>query len=112
MHDTSIVHTTSYARTLQNQVWAYNSILEYFKDHGEYDKYAPSLYGRILYDYQRMALDSSLHSEFCEIYPDKKHYIWSSGAINFKLKVIMWRLTHHLSFVTFLICYVRKFLKR
>ena len=111
MQDTSIVHSTSHNRTLQNQTWAYNSILEYFKDNGVYDKYAPSLYGRILFDYQRMVLDPSMHSEFCEIYPDKKNYIWKSTTINLKLKIMMWCLTHHMSFLTYLLCLARNLTK-
>ena len=111
MQEESIVHTTAHSRTIQDQVWAYNSILDYFKSHGVYEMYAPSLYDRILYDYQRLALDAEKHSKFCEIYPDKKYYILHSTTINFKLKVLMWCITHHLSFIAYVWCGVRNFLK-
>ena len=112
MQELSIVHTTTQERTLKDQRWAYESILQYFKDNGVYEQYAPSLYGRILHDYQRLVLDSSLHSEFCKIYPEKKNYIWSCTTINFKLKLIMWCLTHNLSFLTMIFCKVRNLLKK
>lgn len=112
MQDYSIVHTTTHNRTLLDQAWAYNSILNYFKDNDVYEFYAPSLYGRILHDYQRMALDSSLHKEFCRIYPEKKHFIWQCTTINLKLKIIMWCITHNMSFVAFIYCYIRKLYKK
>lgn len=112
MQDNSIVHSTDHNRTIQNQTWAYNSILQYFKDNGVYDKYAPALYARILHDYQRMVLDPSQHQEFLKIYPDKKNYIWKSTTINLKLKIMMWCLTHHMSFLTYVLCVVRNGLKR
>lgn len=112
MQELSIVHTTMHERTLKDQRWAYESILQYFKDNGVYELYAPSLYGRILHDYQRFVLDPSLHSEFCKIYPEKKNYIWDCTTINFKLKLMMWCLTHNLSFLTMIFCKVRNLLKK
>lgn len=111
MQDYSIVHTTVHNRILQDQTWAYNSIINYFKDNGVYEVYAPSLYGRILHDYQRMALDPSLHKEFCGIYPEKKHFIWQSSTINFKLKIIMWCLTHNMSLIAYVYCHIRNLYK-
>lgn len=112
MQEESIVHTNPHSRTIRNQEWAYNSILEYFKLNGVYRDYAPALYGRVLHDYQRMVLDVSLHEDFVTIYPDKKHFIWSCSSINLKLKVMMWCLTHHLSFITYLFVKARKLLNR
>lgn len=109
MQNSSIVHTTSHARTIDDQVLAYNSILQFFKENGVYHKYAPSLYDRVLFDYQRMVLDPSMHDTFCLIYPEKKHYIWQASTINFKLKLMMWCLTHRLSWITFVIVKVRLF---
>lgn len=111
MQNNSIVHTTTHYKTLHDQIWAYNSILNYFKDNGVYEIYAPSLYSRILHDYQRMVLEPSLHKEFRKIYPEKKHFIWQCTTINLKLKIIMWCLTHHMSFVTFIYCHTRKLYK-
>lgn len=111
MQDYSIVHTTGAKRILKDQIWAYNSILNWFKECGVYEKYAPSLYGRILYDCQRFVLDSSLHSEFIKIYPEKKRFIWRCTTINLKLKIVMWCLTHHLSFIASLFCWLRCLIK-
>ncbi len=112
MQGESIVHTNPHSRTIQNQEWAYNSILEYFIENGVYKDYAPALYGRILHDYQRMVLDISLHDDFSAIYPDKKYFIWKCSSINFKMKIMMWCLTHHLSFITYILVKVRKLLNR
>lgn len=111
MQDNSIVHSTNHQKVIENQIWAYNSVLDYFKDNDVYEVYAPSLYGRILHDYQRMVLDSSLHNEFRKIYPEKKHFIWKCTTINFKLKILMWCLTHHMSYIALIYCYIRKIYK-
>ena len=111
MHDSSIVHSTDYNYKIQNQIWAYSSILQYFKDNNVYDKYAPSLYGRILHDYQNMVLDRTYHENFTKIYPDKKYYIWKSSTINFKLKIMMWCLTHHMGWFTRLVVIMREWIK-
>lgn len=111
MQDNSIVHSIDHNRMIKNQTWAYNSILQYFKDNGVYDKYAPSLYARILHDYQRMVLDPSQHQEFLKIYPDKKNYIWKSTTINLKLKIMMWCLTHHMSYIVRVFCKLRQLVR-
>ena len=107
MQGSSIVHSIDQNRMIHNQTWAYNSILQFFKENGEYHKYASALYARILHDYQRMVLDSSQHVKFLNIYPDKKHYIWQSTTINLKLKIMMWCLTHNMSWLTYIVVKVR-----
>ena len=49
---------------------------------------------------QELVLDVNRHDEFLKIYPEGHNHIWDCPYINKKLKIMMWCLTHHLSWIT------------
>lgn len=99
--------TNEYAK-LDDFKWVYNDIISFFQNHQGGNKYIPALYSRILYSTQAMVLDVNKHSEFIALLPEKKKFIFLCGRIGVKMKIMMWCLTHHLSFVTYILCRLRK----
>ena len=57
---------------------------------------------------QELVLDKSTWKAFQEMVPEKKHYIWDCPYINRKLKMNMWCLTHHLSWISLMMLNLRK----
>ena len=84
------------------------ALSEQREEQGVYDDYRKSMCWRMLKATQELVLDKSNWKAFQEMVPQKKHYIWDCPYINRKLKMNMWCLTHHLSWISLLMLNLRK----
>ncbi len=103
----SVTHNLN-KRTERDEQWVYQDIIRFFKEWGVYDDYRKSMCWRMLKATQELVLDKSTWKTFQEMVPEKKHYIWDCPYINRKLKMNMWCLTHHLSWISLMMLNLRK----
>ena len=103
----SVMHNLN-KRTERDEQWVYQDIIRFFKEQGVYDDYRKRVCWRMLKATQELVLDKSTWKAFQEMVPEKKHYIWDCPYINRKLKMNMWCLTHHLSWISQLMLNLRK----
>ena len=103
----SVMHNLN-KRTERDEQWVYQDIIRFFKEKGVYDDYRKSMCWSMLKATQELVLDKSTWKTFQEMVPEKKHYIWDCPYINRKLKMNMWCLTHHLSWISLLMLNIRK----
>ena len=103
----SVMHNLN-KRTERDEQWVYQDIIRFFKEQGVYDDYRKSMCWRMLKATQELVLDKSTWKSFQEMVPEKKHYIWDCPYINRKLKMNMWCLTHHLSWISLMMLNLRK----
>lgn len=105
--EASVMHNLNKKTELDEQ-WVYQDIIRFFKEQGVYDDYRKSMCWRMLKATQELVLDKSTWKTFQEMVPEKKHYIWDCPYINRKLKMNMWCLTHHLSWISLMMLNIRK----
>ena len=103
----SVMHNLN-KKTERDEQWVYQDIIRFFKEQGVYKDYRKSMCWRMLKATQELVLDKSDWKAFQEMVPEKKHYIWDCPYINRKLKINMWCLTHHLSWISLLMLNLRK----
>ena len=103
----SVTHNLN-KKTEHDEQWVYQDIIRFFKEQGVYDDYRKSVCWRMLKATQELVLDKSTWKSFQEMVPEKKHYIWDCPYINRKLKMNMWCLTHHLSWISLMMLNLRK----
>ena len=103
----SIMHNLS-KRTERDEQWVYQDIIRFFKEQGVYEDYRKTMCWRMLKATQELVLARETWKDFCSMVAEKKHYIWDCPYINRKLKMNMWCLTHHLSWVSLLMLNLRK----
>ena len=103
----SVMHNLN-KKTEQDEQWVYQDIIRFFKEQGVYDDYRKSMCWSMLKATQELVLDKSTWKAFQEMVPEKKHYIWDCSYINRKLKMNMWCLTHHLSWISLMMLNLRK----
>ena len=103
----SVMHNLN-KKTERDEQWVYQDIIRFFKEQGVYKDYRKTMCWRMLKATQELVLDKSDWKAFQEMVPEKKHYIWDCPYINRKLKINMWCLTHHLSWVSLLMLNLRK----
>ena len=103
----SVMHNLN-KKTERDEQWVYQDIIRFFKEQGVYEDYRKTMCWRMLKATQELVLDKSDWKAFQEMVPEKKHYIWDCPYINRKLKMNMWCLTHHLSWVSLLMLNLRK----
>lgn len=103
----SVMHNLN-KRTEQDEQWVYQDIIRFFKEQGVYDDYQKSMCWRMLKATQELVLERETWNTFREMVPEKKHYIWDCPYINNKLKLNMWCLTHHLSWISGLLLILRR----
>ena len=104
----SVMHNLN-KKTERDEQWVYQDIIRFFKEQGVYKDYRKTMCWRMLKATQELVLDKSDWKAFQEMVPEKKHYIWDCPYINRKLKMNMWCLTHHLSWISLLMLNFRKF---
>lgn len=103
----SVMHNLN-KKTERDEQWVYQDIIRFFKEQGVYKDYRKTMCWRMLKATQELVLDKSDRKAFQEMVPEKKHYIWDCPYINRKLKMNMWCLTHHLSWISLLMLNLRK----
>lgn len=81
-------------------------IIDFFKKEGVYDDYAKTLNWRLLKSVQEFVLDKKTFDKFL-MFPDSYKYIWSCPYINVKIKIMMWSISHHMSFIAELLLFIR-----
>ena len=91
----------------RNVQWVFSDTIDMFKMKGEYDKYAEALSWRLLNSEKELVLDRGTYSIFLTTHPDSHKYIWSCPYLNFKTKIMMWSLSHHLLFVAEFFLFLR-----
>lgn len=107
-NEQSIIHTLN-PRTEKEEQIAYLETVAFFEKEGVMGHYQKQMGWRILKSKQELVLDVNRHEEFLKIYPESHNHIWDCPYINKKLKIMMWCLTHHLSWITYAMIYVRNF---
>lgn len=108
----SITHTITKEKKLHDEVWVYRQLFHLLKSIDKYSYYAPSIYWRILSIKQSLVLDVSKHDLFISFFPEKRKYIMSCQLISFKMKIMMWCLTHHLALITRLMIFANNKAKK
>lgn len=109
--ESSIIHNLD-KKTEADEQWVYADTIEFFKAYGVYDKYKESMAWRSLKASQELALDIRTFGKFRDYNPDKKDYIFTCPFIGKKLKIIMWCLSHNMSWLAWSIIRVRTILRR
>lgn len=106
----SLTHKSALECT-NDQRWVYLDTIQFFSNNDMYDKYARVLCWKLLVFLQDYALETQNFDKFLTIHPDKANYIWSCPSLNWRVKIIMWTLTHHLRFVAEVLVFSRSTLK-
>lgn len=98
INDGSAVHnySTTYYQKLR---WVNVDMMNFFELEGTYEKYAKTLSWRLLHGEQELVLNENTYDEFLSLPNDVFKHIWSCPKINFKIKIMMWALSHHMRFV-------------
>lgn len=110
-NESSVTHTLCLERKEADFDWVYDNLLKLLKSERKYDMFLPAIYHRLLYMMQAYILEGELE-KFRIRFPDKRTYIWTCPAINIKMKIMMWCVVNHLSYLTLMIVKVRRLLSR
>lgn len=73
--------------------------IDLFQKESVYNECAEALSWRLLKCKQDLVLDKNTYDKFLSMHPESHKYIWNCPYINLKIKIMMWSLSHHLSFV-------------
>lgn len=95
----SVMHSFN-ERAMHDEQKMYLDIIEWFKGRNELPQYIKEMSWRILKSKQELVLNTATYNDFLSISPESHDYIWSCPWLNFKLKLMMWCLVHHLGFIS------------
>lgn len=95
----SVMHCFN-ERVMRDEQKMYFDVIEWFKGRNEFQWYIKEMSWRILKSKRELVLSTDTYAEFLSIFPESHDYIWSCPWLNFKLKLMMWCLVHHLGFVS------------
>ena len=87
-------------KTMRSEQEMYKDVIDWFKRKGTFDNYRKEMSWRILKSKQELVLNTATYNDFLSISPESHDYIWSCPWLNFKLKLMMWCLVHHLGFIS------------
>lgn len=87
-------------KTMCSEQEMYEDVIDWFKRKGAFDSYRKEMSWRILKSKQELVLNTATYNDFLSIFPESHDYIWSCPWLNFKLKLMMWCLVHHLGFIS------------
>lgn len=110
-HGTSVMHNLCEKHEADEQLM-YADTIEFFKQQGMYDVFKRAMAWRTLKASQELALYVNTFRIFQDYNPDKKDFILTCPFIGKKLKIIMWCLTHNMSWIAALIVRARHALGR
>lgn len=102
----SVMHGLNY-KTMKDELTMYIDVINYLKVKGVYKYYEKQMGWRILKSKQELVLNEDTYDVFLKTNPDSHKYIWSCPYINLKLKIMMWTLTHNLTFVSKFMLFLR-----
>lgn len=106
MNSSSILHGLN-KKTMNDEQVMYLDLINYLKEKHVYKYYEKQMGWRILKSKQEWVLDKETYDKFLFLHPESHKYIWSCPFINLKLKIMMWSLTHHLSFISRFMLFLR-----
>lgn len=92
---TSIMSNMS-KRTEEDEQWAYQDTIRFFKEQGVYEDYRKVMSWRVLKSTQELLLNPSEHQLFLELFNDGREFIFSCPFVNRKIKMLAWMMTHNL----------------
>ena len=92
---TSIMSNMS-KRTEEDEQWAYQDTIRFFKEQGVYEDYRRVMSWRVLKSVQELLLEPSGHQRFLELFNDGREFIFSCPFVNRKIKMLAWMMTHNL----------------
>lgn len=82
-------------------------IIYWFNKENTLSHYIKEMSWRVLKSKQELILKTKTYGEFLALFPQSHNYIWSCPWLNFKLKLMMWCLVHHLKPVSILMLKLR-----
>ena len=98
-NEKSIVHNMT-EKTMHDEQVMYLDAIDYFKKENVYEFLKQPLCWRILKSKQEWILNTQTYDQFLSLHPESHQYIWSCPYLNFKLKLMMWGVTHHFSLLS------------
>lgn len=98
-------------KTMKDEQQMYADIIGWFRHSAMYSHYEKPLSWRVLKSKQEFILDRRKWKDFLNFYPESGKYILSCPFLNFKLKVMMWCVTHRMGFVTEFLLFLRNLKK-
>lgn len=98
-NEKSIVHNMT-EKTMHDEQIMYLDVINYFKKNNVYEIFQEPLCWRILKSKQEWILNTQTYDKFLSLHPESHQYIWSCPYLNFKLKLMMWGVTHHFSLLS------------
>lgn len=107
----SVMHNLS-KKTEADEQLMYVDTIEFFKQQGIYNEFKQAMAWRTLKASQDLALYVNTFGVFQDYNPDKKDFILTCPFIGKKLKIIMWCLTHNMSWIAALVVRARHALGR
>lgn len=107
VNESSALHNFSPAH-YEKERWVHLDTIRFFNENGMYEELAKTLSWKLLKSIQDYVLDRKTYCKFLRTHPDGRKYIWSCPYLNFKIKVMMWALSHHLRFVAELFLLARE----
>ena len=78
---------------------AYSTLFSSFKKKGIFDKYKKYLYWRVLDKYQHWLMDADLFENYINFLPESTNELWSCPMVSIKRKIMIWCITHKLSYI-------------
>ncbi len=105
--ESSVMHNLD-KKSEHDEQWVYSDIIRFFKERGVYERFKRQMAWRSLKAAQEMVLDTAFFDDFRDYNPDKGPYIWSCPFIGLKLKLLMWLMTHRLTFFARVLVNIRK----
>lgn len=106
MNSSSIMYGLN-EKTMDDEQIMYLDLIHYLKEKHVYKYYEKQMGWRILKSKQEWVLDKDTYDKFLFLHPESHKYILSCPFINLKLKIMMWSLTHHLSFISRFMLFLR-----
>lgn len=107
INESSALHNFT-PQNYDKERWVNMDVINFFKEEGVYEDYAESLSWRLLKSEQEFVLDKRTYDKFLNTNPDSHRFIWSCPYINTKIKIMMWSLSHNMTFVAELFLLARK----
>lgn len=94
-------------KTMRSEQAMYLDIIDWFNKENVLNHYIKEMSWRILKSKQELVLKTTTYNEYLALFPLSHNYIWSCPWLNFKLKLMMWCLVHHLRCVSVLMLKLR-----
>lgn len=102
----SITHNDDHKR-MENELSAYLDTVTFLKQQNSFCKYEKEISWRILKCTQDWLLSKNTLDYFLKDFPSGKKYILSCPYTNYKIKILMWTISHHLRIFNNIYLFIR-----